>query len=70
MEAHSLQYMNMVSAKLDNNPGKPGDLAATLRHIARTAQEAFDADDCVIIAFNPITGKYTGYQTFIGDKLV
>jgi len=70
VEAHSLQYMNMVSAKLDNNPGKPGDLAATLRHIARTAQEAFDADDCVIIAFNPITGKYTGYQTFIGDKLV
>jgi GAF domain-containing protein len=74
VEAQILHFLNKVSAKLDNTPGKPGDLKATLRHIARTAQEAFHADACadacVIIAFNPITAKYTGYQTFIGDRLI
>jgi GAF domain-containing protein len=70
MEAQSLHYLNEVSARLDNTPGKPGDLVATLRHIARVAQESFHTDACVIIAFNPITGKYIGYQTFLGDRLV
>src|SRR3954454_11394817 len=54
--------MNEVVALLAQTPGKPGDLTIVLQHIAQTAQDAFAADACVILAFNPITSRLIGSQ--------
>ncbi len=67
MEAQSLHKINDISALLVKTPGKPGNLDGILEHIAQTAQEAFATDACVILAFNPITGKFIGDQTILGN---
>jgi GAF domain-containing protein len=54
--------LNEVSALLIRTPGEPGDLNSVLSHIAERAQDAFAADACVILAFNPITGRFIGTQ--------
>ena len=54
--------MSEAVALLARSPGKPGDLTSVLQHIAQTAQDAFAADACVILAFNPITGGFMGSQ--------
>lgn len=58
MEYQLLQRMNEISTGLVKTPGSPGDLNGILQHIAETAREAFASDACVILAFNPITGRY------------
>src|SRR5207249_3582967 len=55
--------MSEVVALLARSPGKPGDLTSVLQHIAQTVQDAFAADACVILAFNPITSRLIGSQT-------
>lgn len=54
--------MNEVTALLGRTPGEPGDLNSVLSHIAERALDAFVADSCVILAFNPITGSFIGAQ--------
>lgn len=63
MEAQALYTMNKIAAALLKTPGKPSDLDGTLKHIAHTAHDAFGADACVIVGFNPITSKFIGSQT-------
>lgn len=63
MESQSLHRMNEIAAVLVKTPGQPGDLNSILRHIAQTAQDAFATDACVILAFNPITGRFIGAET-------
>ncbi len=62
MESQLLHKMNEISAVLVQTPGKPGELNSVLQHIAQTAQDAFTTDACVILAFNPITGRFIGSQ--------
>ena len=65
MDAQLLQNVNDVSAMLVRTPGEPGDLTAILQHIARTAQIAFAADACGVLAFNPITGGFIDEQRVV-----
>ena len=58
MQTQSLHNVNEISAILVRTPGKPGDLSSVLGHIAQTARDAFAADACVILAFNPITSRF------------
>ncbi len=67
METQILQRVNEVSANLVRTPGSLGDLDTVLQHIAQTAQDAFDTDACVILAFNPITANFIGSQIVVGD---
>src|SRR6266567_1134487 len=67
VEAKILQKANEVSAILVRTPGNRGDLNSILRYIAQTAQDAFDTDACVILAFNPITNKFSGSHIVVGD---
>src|SRR5258706_3114411 len=67
VEAQILQSVNEVSAKLVRTPGKHGDLNSVLQHIAQTAQGAFAADVCVMLAFNPITEGFIGSQIVVGN---
>ncbi len=67
MKAQVLKRVNEVSATLVRTPGSLGDLDSVLRHIAVTAQGAFDTDACVILAFNPITSNFIGSQIVVGD---
>jgi GAF domain-containing protein len=67
VEAQVLKRVNEVSATLVRTPGSLGDLDSVLRHIAVTAQGAFDTDACVILAFNPITSNFIGSQIVVGD---
>src|SRR6266446_10288993 len=62
METPLLRNMNEISAILLRTPGRPGDLNSILQHIAQTAQDAFATDACVILAFNPITGRFINSQ--------
>ena len=63
MVARLFRHVNEVSELLGRTPGKPGDIDSVLEHIAETAQYAFGADACVILAFNPITGRFIGSHT-------
>ncbi|MFL5655250.1 MAG: GAF domain-containing protein [Ktedonobacteraceae bacterium] len=47
---------------LERTTGDPGDLANTLKHIAQTAQQFFNADACAIFAMNPITKRFIASQ--------
>ena len=67
MEVQTLRHLNEVSERLIRTPGKPGDPKSVLHHIAKTAEVAFGSDLCVILAFNPITGKYIGTPTMVGN---
>lgn len=62
MEAQLLHSVNDVSRLLLHTPGKPGDMNSLLLHIAEKAREAFSADACIILAFNPITGRFIESQ--------
>jgi GAF domain-containing protein len=70
MENQLLHNINEVSAALVKTPGRTGDLTSILQHIAHTAQVAFSADSCVIIAINPITGRFIDSQIVAGDLQV
>src|SRR5438876_4211732 len=52
---------------LERTTGDPGDLANTLKHIAQTAQQFFNADACAIVAMNPITKRFIASQIVSGD---
>lgn len=67
MEHAILHKMNEVSTRLVRKPGDLADLNSTLRHIAQTAQDAFAADACVVLAFNPITGTFIGSRIVVGN---
>ncbi len=67
MENSILHRVNEVSARLIRRPRSLGDLHSILRHIAQTAQDAFDTDACVVLACNPITGKFIGSHVAVGD---
>jgi GAF domain-containing protein len=67
VETQILQRVNEVSANLVRTPGRLGDLNSILQHIAQTAQDAFETDACVILAFNPITANFIGSQIVVGD---
>jgi GAF domain-containing protein len=70
VEVPILRRVNEVSARLVRTPGSLGDLNSILRHIAQMAQEAFATDACVVLAFNPITSKFIGSHTVVGDLQV
>jgi GAF domain-containing protein len=70
LKVQSLHNVNKISTILMRTPGKPGDLTSVLQHIAQTAQGAFAADSCVVLAFNPITGSYIGSQAVVGDSYI
>src|SRR5579875_2771274 len=67
MEHALLHRMNEVSASLIRRPRGLADLTGVLRHIAQTARDAFDADTCAVLAFNPITGKFIDLSTAVGN---
>ncbi|HJT57573.1 MAG TPA: GAF domain-containing protein, partial [Ktedonobacteraceae bacterium] len=67
MEAQTLRAVSQISARLVRIPGRHGDLNSLLQHIAEVAQEAFLADACVVLAFNPLTGGFTGARIVVGD---
>src|SRR5947208_3000469 len=52
---------------LERTTGDPGDLANTLKHIAQTTQQFFNADACTIFAMNPITKRFIVSQIVSGD---
>ncbi len=58
MKARSLHKIGELLDVLERTTGEPGQLTGTLRHVAETAQKFFNADDCVIYAINPITGRF------------
>ncbi len=63
----NLRRVNKVSAKLARTPGSLGEVNSILRHISETAQETFKTDACVVLGFNPITSKFLGSQTVVGN---
>jgi len=67
MDHSILLRMNDISARLIRRPRDLADLDSMLRHIAQTAQEAFAADACVALAFNPITGTFIGSHAIVGS---
>src|SRR5579864_8669356 len=67
MEKSTLRRVNEISARLVRTPGSLGDVNSILRHIAKTAQETFATDACVVLAFNPITSKFLDSQTVVGN---
>lgn len=62
-----LLRMNDILARLIRRPRDLADLDSILRHIAQMAQEAFAADACVALAFNPITGTFIGSRAVVGN---
>src|SRR5258708_15372535 len=58
MEARSLHKIGELLETLERATGEPGKLTSTLRRITETARNFFAADDCVIYAINPITGRF------------
>jgi GAF domain-containing protein len=66
MDHAILHRMNEISARLIRRPGNLADLDSILHHIAQTAREAFAADACVVLAFNPITETFIGARTVVG----
>ncbi len=69
MEPQSLHKIGELLNVLERTTGEPGQLTSTLKHIAETAQRFFAADDCMIYAINPITGRFVESLT-IADDLV
>jgi len=67
VEAQSLHRIRELLEVLERTTGDPGDLTGTLQHIAQTAQTFFAADDCVILAINPISGRFIASLTIAGD---
>ena len=66
MEPRSLHKIGELLDVLERTTGEPGQLTSTLRHVAETAQRFFAADDCVIYAINPITGRFVESLTIAG----
>lgn len=69
MKSQSLHRIRELLEVLERTTGDPGDLSSTLQHIAQTAQTFFAADDCVILAINPINGRFIASLTIAGDLL-
>lgn len=69
MKSQSLHRISELLDVLERNSGDPGDLTSTLQHIAQTAQTFFGVDDCVILAINPISGRFIASLTIAGDLL-
>ena len=69
MKSQSLHRIRELLEVLERTTGDPGDLTGTLQHIAQTAQTFFAADDCVILAINPISGRFIASLTIAGDLL-
>src|SRR5437764_14464509 len=67
MKSQSLHRISELLEVLERTTGNPGDLTGTLQHIAQTAQTFFAADDCVILAINPISGRFITSLTIAGD---
>jgi GAF domain-containing protein len=67
MKTQSLHRIRELLELLERTAGDPGDLTGTLQHIAQTAQTFFAADDCVILAINPISGRFIASLTIAGD---
>ena len=69
MKPKALHRIRDLLEVLERTPGDPGDLTSTLQHIAQTAQTFFAADDCVVLAINPISGRFIASLTIAGDLL-
>jgi GAF domain-containing protein len=69
MKSQSLHRIRELLDVLERTTGDPGDLTSTLQHIAQTAQAFFGVDDCVILAINPISGRFIASLTIAGDLL-
>ena len=69
MKTQSLHRIRELLDVLERTKGDPGDLTNTLQHIAQTAQTFFGVDDCVILAINPINGRFIASLTIAGDLL-
>ncbi len=69
MKSQSLHRIRELLEVLERTSADPGDLTGTLQHIAQTAQIFFAADDCVILAINPISGRFIASLTIAGDLL-
>jgi GAF domain-containing protein len=69
VEAQSLHRVRDLLTVLERTTGDPGDLTSRLQHIAQTAQVFFSADACVILAINPISGRFMASLTIAGDLL-
>src|SRR2546421_6289392 len=69
MKSRSLHSIRELLEVLERTAGDPGDLTNTLQHIAQTAQTFFAADDCVILAINPITNRFIASLTIAGNLL-
>ncbi len=69
MKSQSLHRIRELLEVLERTTGDPGDLTSTLQHIAQTAQTFFAVDDCVILAINPISGRFISSLTIAGDLL-
>jgi GAF domain-containing protein len=69
VKAQSLHRIRELFEVLERTTGDPGDLTGTLQHITQTAQTFFAADDCVILAINPISGRFIASLTVAGDLL-
>src|SRR6266487_1328944 len=70
MEAQIFRHLSEVLASLIRTPGKLGDPRSVLQHIAETAKDAFSTDICVMLSFNPITGRLIGLPTTVGNLRV
>jgi GAF domain-containing protein len=69
MKSQSLHRIRELLEVLERTTGDPGDLTSTLQHIAQTAQTFFAADDCVILAINPISGRIIATLNIAGELL-
>jgi len=69
VKSQSLHRIRELLEVLERTSGDPGDLTSTLQHIAQTAQIFFAVDDCVILAINPISGRFIASLTIAGDLL-
>lgn len=67
MEEQIFRHLSEVLISLIRTPGKLGDPGSVLQHIAETAKDAFGTDICVMLAFNPITGRLIGLPTTVGN---
>ncbi len=67
MKSQSLHRIRELLEALERTIGDPGDLTSTLQHIAQTARTFFEADDCVILAINPISSRFIASLTIAGN---
>src|SRR6266487_3783380 len=69
MKVQTLHKVREMLEVLERITDEPGDLTSILQHIAQTAQTFFEADDCVIFAINPISGRFIASLTIVGNLL-